>query len=421
MFRARKRSILLMDLAQRDHFAVTADIGSMNPRALRDPPPPACPLSNSQIIEAVLKVLSVACLHAGTSGAVAAAVLGLVHSPRLSVTAIGTALARVTGGRAKHGVKQVDRLLSNAGCTMEDCLRAYVRAVLGNRKSIMVALDWTEFALDGHSTICLSLVTNHGRATPLVWMTVETASLKGKRNHHEDDLLWLFKRCLPDDREMTVVVLADRGFGDVALYAELEEKLGFDFVIRFRSNVTVEHQDVSKRADQWLADADGKRVTLHEPLLTWSRRKVATFVAVKEPGMKEAWFLASSLRASARSLIQIYARRFTIEETFRDQKDARFGWGLYDTQVTQTARRDRLLLLAALAQMILTMVGAAGEKLGLDRDLRVNTAQKRTHSLFRQGREYIKGLVEHAALQVREIFVRMSETLTFNTDSFAPI
>jgi hypothetical protein len=32
-----------------------------------------------------------------------------------------------------------------------------------------------------------------------------------------------------------------------------------------------------------------------------------------------------------------------------------------------------------------SMLGAAGESLGMDRHLKVNTAKHRTHSLFRQG------------------------------------
>lgn len=35
--------------------------------------------------------------------------------------------------------------------------------------------------------------------------------------------------------------------------------------------------------------------------------------------------------------------------------------------------------------MLLTLLGAAGESLGMDRHLKVNTAKRRTHSLFRQG------------------------------------
>ncbi len=48
-------------------------------------------------------------------------------------------------------------------------------------------------------------------------------------------------------------------------------------------------------------------------------------------------------------------------------------------------RRDRLLLLNALAILLLTLLGAAGESLGMDRSLRTSTVKRRVHSLFRQG------------------------------------
>ncbi len=59
--------------------------------------------------------------------------------------------------------------------------------------------------------------------------------------------------------------------------------------------------------------------------------------------------------------------------------------GLSATHIRDAGRRDRLLLLAAIAQALLTLLGAASEKTGMDSFLKVNTVKKRTHSLFRQG------------------------------------
>ena len=383
---------------------------------------PVCPLPNELVIDCVQKLLADAWLHAKTDRSIAHAVLGTLHSSRLSVTTIGTAWARVTGHDAKHGVKQIDRLVSNENFSLPDCMRAYVRQVIGQRKAIIVALDWTEYALDGHSTICLSLVTKHGRATPLLWKTVETSAMKECRNGHEDELLHLLKACLPRDRRVRVIVLADRGFGDAALYAEMREELGFDFVIRFRCNVHVESQDGErKRADQWLADTGGRTLVLRNVTVTNKHRRLESFVAVHEPLMEEPWFLASSLPGSARAIARLYGRRFTIEETFRDQKDLRFGWGFHAVQVTQPVRRDRLLFLAAIAQLLLTLTGAAGEELGLDAKLRVNTAKKRTHSLLRQGREYIKGLVVTTAQAVQARFIALFQCLTMATEPYSVI
>ena len=54
-------------------------------------------------------------------------------------------------------------------------------------------------------------------------------------------------------------------------------------------------------------------------------------------------------------------------------------------RIADPQRRDRLLLLNALAILLLTLLGAAGESLGMDRSLRTSTVKRRVHSLFRQG------------------------------------
>jgi hypothetical protein len=63
--------------------------------------------------------------------------------------------------------------------------------VIGVRKEIVLALDWTDFEKDDHSTPCAYVVTRHGRATPLTWKTVKQSSLTGKRNDYANG--WMRK------------------------------------------------------------------------------------------------------------------------------------------------------------------------------------------------------------------------------------
>ena len=105
--------------------------------------------------------------------------------------------------------------------------------------------------------------------------------------------------------------------------------------------------------------------------------------------MKENWCIATSRDdLTGKKVVELYGRRFTTEENFRDTKNLKYGLGLSATHIGTPARRDRLLLIAALAQALLTLLGAAGEALGMDRMLKVNTVKKRTHSLYRQGLHY---------------------------------
>ena len=39
-------------------------------------------------------------------------------------------------------------------------------------------MDWTDFDADNQATIMLALISDHGRSTPLVWLTVDKRTLK---------------------------------------------------------------------------------------------------------------------------------------------------------------------------------------------------------------------------------------------------
>jgi hypothetical protein len=84
--------------------------------------------------------------------------------------------------------------------------------------------------------------------------------------------------------------------------------------------------------------------------------------------------------------------------------------GLSAIHVSKPERRDRLLLLSALAIALLSLLGAAGESLGYDRWLKANTVKRRTHSLFRQGLmlyEHIPNWPEHRLRPLLEKFAEM--------------
>jgi hypothetical protein len=325
-------------------------------------------------------------LHAKRVQSVTNAVVGVVNAVSLSIHAIGAGLAQTSGLNAKHAIKQVDRLLSNPGFNVWELFAHWVPYIVGASREIVVALDWTDFDADGHATIALHLVTAHGRATPLVWMSVKKARLKGRRNEYEDTVLLRLHEVLPSGVKVTV--LADRGFGDQDLYALLTD-LGFDFIIRFRGVVMVQSRDGEVRsANEWVPP-NGKTRQLQDARVTTDRYPIDSVVCVKARGMKDAWCLAvGGATITGATAVKLYARRFTIEESFRDTKDPRYGLGLSATHIRDARRRDRLLLICAMAMTLLTLLGAAGESLGMDRMLKANTVKTRTHSLFRQGCHY---------------------------------
>ena len=355
-------------------------------------------------------------LHARRVDALADATLGAMTGASLAVSMIGQALAQARGLVTRHAARQVDRLMSNAGIDVWDSFARWVPRQVGERREILVAMDWTDFAHDSQSTLALSLVAGHGRAAPLIWLTVRHEEIATRRNDCEDACLRRLAETLPADCRVTV--LADRGFGDQKPLAFLAE-LGFGYVIRFRGNIGVTDADGETRpAAEWVGKG-GRARKLRDARVTAQGRQVGAVVCVRARGMKEPWCLAASdPEATAAVLVNHYARRWTIEPQFRDTRDLRFGMGLSATRIGEPMRRDRLLLVSAFAMALLTLLGTVGESLGMDRPLKSNTSRTRSHSLFRQGcmlYELIPNMPEHRLAPLIAAFAHaVSQATEFN-------
>ena len=368
-------------------------------------------------VRAFLGAVYGADLHAKRIDSLAGAALGVMQSASLAVAMIGQALAQAKGLVTKHAIKQIDRMLSNNGIDVWDSFARWVPHQIGTRQEILVAMDWTDFDHDDQATLALHLVTGHGRAAPLLWLSVWKDELKDQRNDFEDACLRRLAELIPAGCRVTI--LADRGFGDQKLFAFLA-KLGFGYVIRFRGNIHVTDADGTTRpATEWVGKG-GRARKLTDARVTAKGQQVGAVVCVHAKDMKEPWCLATSERdATAATLINHYAKRWTIEPQFRDTKDLRFGMGLSSTRVGEPMRRDRLLLVSAFATTLLTLLGAVGESLGMDRLLKSNTSKTRTHSLFRQGcmlYELIPTMPQHRLVPLMEKFAEaMSRTGLFPT------
>ena len=92
------------------------------------------------------------------------------------------------------------------------------------------------------------------------------------------------------------------------------------------------------------------------------------------------WLLATSLphhHGSERRIKQLYAQRMQIEQTFRDLKSHRFGFGLRYARSGSARRIQVLVLLTALAALVLWIAGLVGRTLNLGRHFQANTIRSR--------------------------------------------
>ena len=312
-------------------------------------------------------------IHTKRVDSLANATLGVMTGASLGVAIIGKSLAQARGLLPKHAIKQVDRLLSNPRLEAWDIFATWVPEMVGSRTDIVVAMDWTDFDADGQATLALKLVTRHGRATPLVWLSVLKDELKDARNDYEDACLRRLAEVLPDG--VRVTILADRGFADTKLF-ELPRRAG----LRLRHPAEGQHPGQRGRRDDppggrvgrpGRPGAQAARCRGHRGALPGRRGRVRA-----RQGHEGALVPGDQQRrdATAPQIIKLYSKRWTVEPSFRDTKDLRFGMGLGAVRIADPQRRDRLLLLNAFAVVLLTLLGAAGESLGMDRHLKSNVS-----------------------------------------------
>ena len=184
--------------------------------------------------------------------------------------------------------------------------------------------------------------------------------------------------------------------------------MGFCYVIRFRGNIGVtDATGETRQPAEWVGKG-GRARELRDARVTVQGRQVGAFVCVHAKRMKEPRCpAASDPKATAAVLVNHYAKRWTIQPSFRDTKDLRFGMGLSSTRIGEPMRRDRLLPVSAFAMALLTLLGTVGESLGMDWALESNKSKTRSHSLFHQGcmlYELIPNMPEPRLAPLRAIF-----------------
>ena len=187
----------------------------------------------------------------------------------------------------------MDRLLSNRGVDVWTFFAYWTPFIVGARTEVIVALDWTSFAADGQDTIVLSMVTGHGRATPLLWKTVASSTLKGNQRRYEYEVLCRLREVLPAGVKVTVV--ADRGFADYKLFYALTTELAFEYVIRLRGDIYVTNARGERRAAAaWVGDKGRARRLVGARVTDAYELPVGVVVCVQDPKMDEPWCLVAS-------------------------------------------------------------------------------------------------------------------------------
>ena len=351
-------------------------------------------------------------IHRIRAVSLANAVQGLLCGGTLTLTHIGRGLPGPA--RTKNKIKRVDRLLGNTHLHAERVAiyRELTHWLLAGIERPVIIVDWSDCE-PGHRWLMLTAALALGGRALTIYEEVHPLRRYNSPRTHRRFLSHL-KVILPEHcRPILVTDAGFRGpwFRDVEAY-------GWDWVGRVRNRIkicladtgtwrytTAIYRSATHRirhlGECWLSHKHPYRCRLY--LVKVSRRGPGRPVKAHGVGTitrrcrklyNDPWLLATSLPhrpGAARRIMKLYAKRMQIEETFRDLKGHRWGFGLELARCQSVERRQALLLIATFATLVLWLAGLAARARRWEAHFQANTVRyRRVHSAVFLGREVLK-------------------------------
>tara|TARA_B100001173_G_scaffold304990_1_gene309790 strand:- start:19 stop:1113 length:1095 start_codon:yes stop_codon:yes gene_type:complete len=251
-----------------------------------------------------------------------------------------------------HRYQYISRLLGNSHIDTDEVMQAYVGEIFRRHseagETIVLALDQSKIN-EGHEVLMLS-VRMRDRALPVAWRVRKTKGPIGWRVQHE--LLEAVRPWLPEGAH--VLLAGDRFYGTARLI-EWCHKAGWDYRLRLKSNLTLQHQG-GEVITREIAELMPEGIVNAELNATG----VLTNIGVlQEDGHKEPWIIAMSVSPSEYKILD-YGMRWSIEAMFSDFKTR--GFGITQSQIKKPDRLARLILVLAIAMYWAVSTGATEEQ-----------------------------------------------------------
>jgi Transposase DDE domain len=216
------------------------------------------------------------------------------------------------------------------------------------KHTLYLALD-TSLLWNQYCVIRLAVV-DRGRAVPLVWEVIKHGSSSVTHAAYEA-LLDAVPALLPAG--VKVVFLADRGFADTALLAQLR-RFGWHFRIRIKAPFTVIRPGQPDCKVEDFALAPGRALFLHNVAITTEQFGPVSLALARHSRTGEYWSIVSDEPTSVHTFVE-YGYRFDIEENFLDDKSN--GFQLARSLVRDADALTRLCFVLAVATLYLVAQG----------------------------------------------------------------
>lgn len=324
----------------------------------------------------------------------------LIQCKKLSIVSLGRSLKREAG--VKHNIKCIDRLFGNKrlhdkGVTF---YQAMSELLLKDNIRPVIIIDWSGLTRCGTYHFLRASLAAKGRAITLYERAYPLQEAFQLKTHSQ--FLLTLRSLLPKDCKP--IVITDAGFRNS--WFKCITELEWDYVGRIRSATKY----CLRSEKEWYpikslyGKAKSKASYIGQVLLAQHNpfpcyfylmkqnkkyrvkrnllgKKVQCSSSIKhEERENEPWLIATSLSEkefSAKEVMNFYKKRMQIEESFRDLKNMRNGFGLRHCRSFNASRLNVALLIASLAMLVLWILGLAAKLQNLHYSFQTNTEKRR--------------------------------------------
>ena len=287
--------------------------------------------------------------------------------------------------KADSRIRRCSRWLDNSSIDPHVCYAPiFLHAMREWTQSpIYLALD-TSMLYERFCCVRISMIYMN-RAIPVAWCVLEHNSSSVKYDQYAHLFEWV-KVLLP--REAPIFFLADRGFVCKKLMRRLQQ-LSWFWRIRVKGNQKL-WTGSSFITPKTLPLLMGKALLFSRSLNFGPELERVSLSAGWARGCREPWYVLSGDAASTEVFME-YARRFGIEEGFRDEKSG--GCGLEAGHIRDAKKLERLLLVISTALIVAVSEGMSVTLEG-ERE-KVDPHRTRSLSYFQIGLRWILGCLLH--------------------------
>lgn len=341
-------------------------------------------------------------MHSSRLNCLTSLVDSLLVGRRLTLTSLGR--SSLGSAQVKNKIKRVDRLVGNAHLHGEllDCYRAMAHLLIGNKLHPIIIVDWSSVDNRNKFHVLKASLAYEGRAITIYDQVEYKDRPRSETNNSHDQFVENLFKILPAG--CRPIIVTDAVF--IARWFKRIEKKGWYWIGRLRGLVKMRKKSEKnwQTCQQMFKTATNTPKALGEYVLSKKNPLNSKLYIYKGPkkGRKsknrdgsikkinpkkdykkagnEPWLLASNLPKSfkiEKKIIKFYKFRMQIEETFRDIKDPRYGFGVRMTLSNCKQRVTVLLLIAALGLLVFGVLGRAAYESGEFRRFQANTIKNR--------------------------------------------